>query len=278
MLWRDAFFLYTVTLNRDRHGVSASGLIPCEPEITSPYKTGIAGITTSSSTQRRANIEVTVAGKTVATSVENTMSSIGLSKEDESSSTVTGTTESRSNTPTTIPRSTHNTTASFTNRYRANTDVTASGKTVFTLSENTRSSTETSNKGSSSTGVETTENRDNAFTTIPMSTHNTVTSYTNKYSCACSSSVYVNKTEEEIQEIIRLINKRLRLEKSLLTSYVIRKISAEDNRTSSKVMGTVGAIVLAVIFGSIMAIDLINIVTRRWKTMIILKLTVMANL
>ena len=259
------FFLYTVTLNRDRHGVPASSLIPCEPEITSPYKTGIADIITSSSIRSRANTEVTVTRKTVATSVENTRSSIGLSKEDESSSTVTGTTESRSNTPTTIPRSTPSTTASYTNKYRANTDVTASGKTVFTSSESTRSSTESSNKGSSSTGVETTENRDNTFTTIPMSTQDTVTSYTNSYSCACSSSVYVNKTKEEIQEITRLINKRLRLEKSLLTLYVIRKISAEDNRTSSKVMGTIGAIVLVVIFGSIMAIDLNNIVTRRRK-------------
>ncbi|KAK3084123.1 hypothetical protein FSP39_008516, partial [Pinctada imbricata] len=70
----------------------------------------------------------------------------------------------------------------------------------------------------------------------------------------CDASV-VEKIEKELPQRLENLTKALQLETRNLTSAKLKKISAADPRPSAKAVGAVGAILLTIFFGGMLAMD-----------------------
>lgn len=70
-------------------------------------------------------------------------------------------------------------------------------------------------------------------------------------------------TEDEIRELVRpeieATKKQLTVNKTELSSFKNKKISASDHRTSAQGLGLLGAGMLATVFGSFVLCDLLSV-------------------
>ena len=262
-------------LNRTLQGISSSSAVPCEPEMSTTFETFETSSTTSGRPATSNSGELTTSAEVTSETTQTTTEATISTEETmttSTSSTLLISTGSTSNTD--VVSTTSNSEVVSTGSTR-NSEVVSTGRTsdIQQIStESINSNAETSSESQSSVLITTIKNKGGKSVTSDATTSSIVTTgytestalaKTSSCSCTCDSTSYIIKTDEEMQEFIRLVKKKLILEKSLLTSYIIRKISAGDNRTSSKVMGTVGAAVIVVIIGSILAIDVHNIFIRR---------------
>ena len=139
------------------------------------------------------------------------------------------------------------------------TSTTMATGTTSTLTGTNQFSSTITSRVSGTTNVETgTTSLFAAETTtsvIGSRNSTTTTTTTNSCNCVCKSSSNTNISDEEIGILIEQIKKNLLLERKLLSSHINTKNSAEDSRTSSKVMGTVGIIVLIFVFGIVVSSD-----------------------
>jgi len=74
--------------------------------------------------------------------------------------------------------------------------------------------------------------------------------------CLCSTGAFTNLTTTEIVE--QLI-KNLTVDKGDLSSEHRKLTSANDERSSSQTIGTVGVAILSVVFGSIILLDIVRL-------------------
>ena len=77
--------------------------------------------------------------------------------------------------------------------------------------------------------------------------------------CICACSVK-NQTSEEIRQELEQIVASLTVNKKLTSSYKRKLNSAEDSRASSRYIGYLGVVFIAVVFGSIVLIDLSKLI------------------
>lgn len=130
---------------------------------------------------------------------------------------------------------------------------------------------------SSSQSVTTTEPQSTSLSTVTNTESQTdceisaTTSTTNTANCVTSSTVYtstvgeclctctddgVNMTMDILQSRIEVRKKLLTVNKSLLSSTIRKKESANDSRPSAKGIGAVGVLFIIFVFGGIVLLDL----------------------
>ncbi|OWF40667.1 IgGFc-binding protein [Mizuhopecten yessoensis] len=110
-------------------------------------------------------------------------------------------------------------------------------------------------KGSSSTAGDVTLTETHSNTNEPL------------LHCSCCKTPSYSDSNlpspEKLFEIINDIKKTLTVPKKTTSNYVRKLTSAWDERTSSTVIGGVGIVVLCVVFGSIVAIDIITLFQKQ---------------
>ncbi|CAC5401982.1 unnamed protein product [Mytilus coruscus] len=102
-------------------------------------------------------------------------------------------------------------------------------------------------------------------TTTDGVTTGTTKMFTNQTSCKCPCNNTISEktplNSSDINEWIKNITNTLTLDKKKLSSYTRRLISANDSRSSSRAIGAVGGIVLAIVSISITAGDMCTLVS-----------------
>jgi len=74
--------------------------------------------------------------------------------------------------------------------------------------------------------------------------------------CLCSTGAFTNLTTTEI---VDQLVKNLTVDKTDLSSEQRKLTSANDERSSSQTIGTVGVAILSVVFGSIILLDIVRL-------------------
>ena len=83
----------------------------------------------------------------------------------------------------------------------------------------------------------------------------TITSSKMPEKCVCFQKCPQSSNITELEETIELINKNLTISRSVTSKYKRKFVSAEDNRPSSKVMGTLAIVFISVVICSIIFLD-----------------------
>ncbi|XP_033752265.1 A disintegrin and metalloproteinase with thrombospondin motifs 6-like [Pecten maximus] len=96
---------------------------------------------------------------------------------------------------------------------------------------------------------------------VPCNSHPCPTacsSSSESLNCTCKNTM-VNMTSDELVDIIDKLKLELKIDKTKTSMAIRRKTSANDSRTSAKMLGVLGAVMLAVPFVLIALSDLSNV-------------------
>ncbi|VDI02460.1 Hypothetical predicted protein [Mytilus galloprovincialis] len=103
------------------------------------------------------------------------------------------------------------------------------------------------------------------ITTKSIPTDTTTYVFSNQTSCECPCSNTISEhtplNNSDINEWIKNITNTLTLDKKQLSSFTRRLTSAKDSRSSSRAMGAVGGIVLAILVISVTAGDMYTLIS-----------------